>query len=131
MTPICDRAIFVERRGLKANGKSEIQGSLHCGGRKRRLRRDDVCYRWVKERATARSRLDLGLGETSEGEEFFVDDYEEGFGAGEYGAVGVLQFGLVEELAALAVEVAADEDERLWRGGTKVVDLMWRVMQGR
>ena len=36
----------------------------------------------------------------------------------------MLEFGLVEELAAFAAQVAADEDERLVeRGGTQVVDL--------
>ncbi len=53
-----------------------------------------------------------------------VDNDEEGFGAGEDGSVGVLEFGLMEELAAFAAEVAADEDERLVeRCGAEVVDL--------
>jgi hypothetical protein len=64
------------------------------------------------------------LGEACGGQEFFVYDDEEAFGAGEDCAVGVLDLGLMEELAAFAAEVAADEDERFveW-GGTDVVDL--------
>jgi hypothetical protein len=78
---------------------------------------------WVRERATARSRLVLGLGEAGEGEEFFVDDDEEALGTGEDGAVAALDFGLVEELAAFAAEVSADENERLVEGNwAKVVD---------
>ncbi len=54
----------------------------------------------------------------------FVDDDEEAFSAGEDGAFGVLQLGLVEEFATFAVEVAADEDERVvQRGWAQVVDL--------
>ncbi len=56
------------------------------------------------------------MGEAGGGEELCVDDDEEAFGAGEDGAVGVLDFGLVEELAAFAAEVAAGEDERLVEG---------------
>ncbi len=71
------------------------------------------------------------MGEAGEGEELFVDGDEEAFAAGEDGTVGVLQFGLVEEFAAWgavglvgAVEVTADEDERLVeRCGAEVVDL--------
>jgi hypothetical protein len=64
------------------------------------------------------------LREAGQGEEPFVDDDEETFGAGENGAVGVLDLGLMEELAALTAEMAADEDQRLVeRNGTEVVDL--------
>ena len=79
---------------------------------------------WVKERAIARSRLDLWLGEADEGEEFFVDYDEEALGTGEDGAVGALDFGQVEKLAAFAGEVAAGEDEGLVEGDwVEVVDL--------
>src|ERR1700722_2831505 len=55
------------------------------------------------------------------GEGSFVDDDEEAFAASEDGAVGVLNFGLMEELSALAADVAADEDEWLVEGnGTEV-----------
>src|ERR1700722_4988529 len=75
--------------------------------------------------------LNLGDGDAGGGEGFFVDDDEEAFGAGEDGAVGVLDFGMVEELAAgdavgfrRAAKVAADENERLVEGdGAEVVDL--------
>ncbi len=64
------------------------------------------------------------MGEAGGGEELGVDDDEEAFGSGENVAVGVLDFGLVEELAAFAAEVAAGEDKRLVEGdGAKVVDL--------
>ena len=68
--------------------------------------------------------LAFGQGEAGGGEEAGVDDYEEAFGAGEDGAVGVLDLGLVEELAAFAAEVAADEDEGLVeRDWAEIVDL--------
>ena len=64
------------------------------------------------------------MRETSERKQSGVYDDEEALGSGENGAVRVLDFGLVEELAALAAEVAAGEDKRLVeRDGTKVVDL--------
>ena len=71
------------------------------------------------------------MGETGAGEEFFVDDDEETVGAGEDGAVRVLDFCLMKELAVWcsvglrrAAEVAADEDEGLVEGhGAEVVDL--------
>jgi len=69
--------------------------------------------------------------EARHGQEFFIDGDEEAFAAGEDGAVGALDFGLVEEFAAglsvglcWPVEVAADEDQRhIEWDGTKVVDL--------
>ena len=75
--------------------------------------------------------LRFGLGYASKGEEFFVYDDEETFCACQDGAVGVLDFGLMEELAAWGAvgfcwtaEVAADEDERLVEGnGAELVDL--------
>ena len=75
--------------------------------------------------------LGLGYGNTDGGEGFFVNGDEEAFGSGEDGAVGVLDFGVVEELAAggavcfcWAADVAADENERLVeRDGAEVVDL--------
>jgi len=58
------------------------------------------------------------------GEELFVDDDKEAFGARKDHAAGVLEFGLVEELATFSAEMAADEDERLVeRGGAQIVDL--------
>src|ERR1700722_9037117 len=74
--------------------------------------------------------LNLGDGDAGGGEGFFVDDDEEAFGAGEDGAVGGLDFGVVEALAAggggwlgWSAEMAADEDERLVeRDGAEVVD---------
>jgi hypothetical protein len=73
----------------------------------------------------------LGSGEGRVGEGFFVDGDEEAFAAGEDGAIGVLDLGLMEELAAGravgfpgVAEVTADEDERLVeRRGAEVVDL--------
>jgi hypothetical protein len=78
-----------------------------------------------------RQSLGLGRGEAGGGEEFCVDGDEEPFAAGEHGAVWVLDFGMVEDLAVGgavrlcgAVEVARDEDERLVkRDGAEVVDL--------
>ena len=62
----------------------------------------------------------MGGGEAGGGEDFFVEGDEDAFGAGEDGAVGPLDFGLVEELAVEgaigfggAAEVAGDEDKRL------------------
>lgn len=68
--------------------------------------------------------LALGLGEAGAGEVLVVNNDEEALGAGEDCAVGVVDLGLVEELAALAAEVAAGEHEQLVeRGGAKVIDL--------
>ena len=60
--------------------------------------------------------LDFGLRQTS-GEDFFVNSDEEALAAGKDGAVGKLDLGLVEELAAgcavgfcRAAEMAAYED---------------------
>ncbi len=66
----------------------------------------------------------LGGGEAGGGQDFFVEGDEEAFGSGEDGAFGVAELGLVEELAAFALQVLTDENERLVeRGGAEVVDL--------
>ena len=66
----------------------------------------------------------LGLRNAGCSEEFFVDDDEEAFGASEDGAVGVLNFSLMEKFATFAAEVAAGEDEGLVEGGrAEVVNL--------
>jgi hypothetical protein len=73
----------------------------------------------------------LGCGEAGGGKDALVESDEEAFAAGEDGAVGALEFGLVEELAVggavgfgCAAEVAGYEDEGLVeRGGAEVVDL--------
>ena len=44
-------------------------------------------------------RLGLGGGEAGGGQDFFIECDEEAFAAGQNGAVGALEFGLVEELA--------------------------------
>ena len=53
----------------------------------------------------------FGLREASVRKQSGVYDDEEALGSGENGPVRVLDFGLVEELAALAAEVSAGEDE--------------------
>ena len=64
------------------------------------------------------------MGKAGEREYFCIDDYENTFGSGENSAVWELKFGLVKELAAFAVEVSADKDERLEeRRGAEVVHL--------
>jgi hypothetical protein len=63
-------------------------------------------------------------GKVGGGEDIFADCDEEAFAASEYGAIGELEFGFMEQLSALPAQMGADEDERLVeRGGAKVVDL--------
>ena len=58
------------------------------------------------------------------GDEGGVDDEEEALGLGEEGAVGVMEFSGVEELAAFPAEVAAGEGQGDVQGtGAEVVDL--------
>jgi hypothetical protein len=64
------------------------------------------------------------LREADAGEQLLVDDDEEAFAASEDSAVGVLEFSLMEELAAFAAKVAADEEQWLMEwGGAEVVNL--------
>ena len=70
-------------------------------------------FRWPFDQlrvSCGRAILGFRFGEAGGGEELGVDDDEEAFGSGEDVAVGVLDFGLMEELAAFAAEVAAGED---------------------
>jgi hypothetical protein len=83
-----------------------------------------VVQRWI---------LQLGLRDRDAGggQRFFVDGDEEAFGTSEDGAIGVLDFGVVEQFAAWgavdfrwAAKVPADENERLVEGnGAEVIDL--------
>ena len=73
----------------------------------------------------------MGGCEAGCGQDSFVEGDEDAFGAGEDGAVGTLDFGLVEELAVGgsvwfggSVEVTGYEDQRLIeRHGAEVIDL--------
>ncbi len=54
----------------------------------------------------------------------FADGDEHALTASEYGAIGELEFGFMEQLAALPAQMGADEDEGLVeRGRAKVIDL--------
>lgn len=66
----------------------------------------------------------LGLGHAYAGEDGFVDLDEDSVAAGEYGSVGGLDLGLVEELSSFSAQVTAFELKRLKEGdGLEVVDL--------
>lgn len=68
--------------------------------------------------------LVLGLGKAGASEEGFVELDEDSFAACEGGSVVSEDLGLVEELASVAVGVAADERERMVeRYGAEVIDL--------
>ena len=68
--------------------------------------------------------LVFGSCEAGGSEHGFVDHDEEAFAASQDFAGGRLDFGLVEELAAFTLEVAAGEDELLVeRDGAKIIDL--------
>jgi hypothetical protein len=120
------RSIFFRTRGIGARLVRVV------------IRREDV--RASHDAHISKSRygaprlvadLGLGGGEAGGGEDFFVEGDEDAFGAGKDGAVGTLDFGLVEELAiggavgfGGAVEMAGDKDERLIeRHGAEVIDL--------
>ena len=54
----------------------------------------------------------------------FADGDEHALTASEYGAIGELEFGFMEQLSALTAQMGADEDQWLVkRGGAKVIDL--------
>src|SRR5438067_2323606 len=76
-------------------------------------------------------RLRLGSRETGGGQDFLVERDEDAFGAGEDGAVRMLDFSVMKELAVGsavgfggAVVMAGDENQRLIeRHGSEIVEL--------
>jgi hypothetical protein len=129
------RSIFWKTRGIGARLDREIcpAGRAHCAWGDHFVVGIPVlrCERHGASRCSAEDDSGLGSGEAGGGKDFFVEGDEEAFAAGEDRAVWMLEFGLVEDLAARsavglrgAAEVAADQDERLVeRGGTEIVDL--------